>query len=243
MHSAPYFERLSEAYAVVGGIPDHQVTLDIERVSIAADAMSIGVNGRRYIAPADWDGLVLTPDIWLSLCPPYIEIVEPLIEKWEPYGLEVFWRIENRLTSRFEIAMAHLFNLTPELAEDLFGMRADDEIGSRSDRQVFLDRVLMFLKANGEEVSVGIGHVDQDEMLEHGISMPEKAPSDIAEAAIPDKEARTKNAVDRPPPMRTGFAALAMENDTPGPETFDTEASATTVNPVVHEQSVEQDKT
>lgn len=238
----PYFERLSEAYAVVGGIPDEQVTLDIESVIIAPDVRTIGISGGRYIAPESWDALVLTPDIWLSLCPPYIEIVEPLIEQWEAYGLEVFWRIENRLTSRFEIAMAHLFNLTPTLAEDLFGMRSDDEMDGRSDKQVFLERIDAFLQENGREVNVGVGHVEPHEMLEHGITPPERSASGNDTLAAETKS-KSRKAATKALPIQTGFAVLAMENDTPGPETFDTEASATTVNPVIHEQSVERNKT
>jgi hypothetical protein len=59
--------------------------------------------------------------------------------------------------------------------------------------------------------------VDQHEMLEHGIAPVESAPA-----------------------VQTGFAATALESDTPGAETLETEASATAVSPVVHEQSVEQ---
>lgn len=240
MRSDPYFERLSEAYAVISGIPDHQVTLDIERVSITQDAPSIGMNGQDYLPPSDWDTLVLTPDIWLSLCPAYIDIVEPLIETWEPYGVEVFWRIERRITSRFEVAMAYLFNLSQDLAEDLFGMRGDNEMDDRSDRQVFLDRILAFLQGNGEAVTVGIGHVEQQEMIEHGISVAEPE-SDGSERHSPaELGSRMKESVGSALPIQTGFAVLAMESDTPGPETFDTEASGTTVSPIVQEESVEK---
>lgn len=217
MSTEPYFDRLGEAYAVIGGIPDQQVTLDIEQVSIAPEMASLGVNEGRYLEPANWEGLVLTPDIWLSLCPAYIDIVWPLIENRDAYGIEAFWQIEGRFTSRFELAMAYLFNVSPEDAEDLFGMRGDDEMDERSDKQVFLDRITAFLQDNGQEVTIGSGHVDQQEMLEHGI-----APAESASA------------------VKTGFAAAAMENDTPGAETLETEASATTVSPVVHEQSVGQ---
>jgi hypothetical protein len=217
MSTGPYFERLGEAYAVIGGIPDQQITLDIEQVSIAPDMTSIGVSGGRYLEPSNWDGLVLTPDIWLSLCPAYIDIVWPLVENRETYGIEAFWQIEGRFTSRFELAMAHLFNVSPEDAEDLFGMRGDDEMDDRSDKQVFLDRITAFLQDNGQEVTIGSGHVDQHEMLEHGIAPVESAPA-----------------------VQTGFAATALESDTPGAETLETEASATAVSPVVHEQSVEQ---
>jgi hypothetical protein len=234
MRSDPYFERLAEAYAVVDGIPDHQITLDIEQVSMTPDMASIGIGEKGYVEPGNWDALVLTPDIWLSLCPPYIDIVWPLVENWEDFGVEVFWRIEGRLTGRFEIAMAHLFNLSYEAAEDIFGMRGDDETDSRSDKQVFLDRIAEFLQDNGQELTVGSGHVDEDEMLEHGISLSEgmkvKAPAQAEEKAQTTSPSR----------VQTGFAAMALENDTPGAETFDTEASATAVTPIDHEQSVAQ---
>lgn len=240
MRSPPYFERLAEAYAVVDGIPDHQITLDIEHISIAPDMVSIGVSEGRYIEPTDWDALVLTPDIWLSLCPPYIDITWPLLENWPSYGVETFWRIEGRLTGRFEIAMAHLFNLTYELAEDLFGMRGNDEMDRRSDKQVFLDRIAAFLRDNGQELTVGSGHVEQHEMLEHGISLPEGMTADPADAVNPETEAQAEEKAGSTSGIQTGFAALALESDTPSAETFDSEASATAVTPVDHEQSVLQ---
>jgi hypothetical protein len=240
MHADPYFERLSEAYAVVDGIPDHQITLDIEQISIAQDMQSIGVSEGRYLEPSNWDALVLTPDMWLSLCPPYIDIVWPLFENRESYGVEAFWRIEGRLTSRFELAMAHLFNLSHDDAEEIFGMRSDDEADSRSDKQVFLDRITAFLQYNGQEVTVGSGHVDQQEMLEHGISLPERTTADSADALNAETESQSEEKPDSTSDTKTGFAALALESDTPGVETFDTEASATAVSPIVHEQSVEK---
>jgi hypothetical protein len=240
MYSAPYFERLGEAYAVVDGIPDHQITLDIEQINVGPDMSSIGVQDGRYIEPTNWDGLILTPDIWLSLCPPYIDIVWPLLENRESYGVEVFWSIEGRLTGRYEIAMAHLFNLNHDVAEDLFGMRGDDETDNRSDKQVFLDRIAAFLRDNGQELTVGSGHVDQHEMLEHGISPSDSMTADPAGAFNPKKEAQAEKNAESTSGVQTGFAALALENDAPGAETFDTEASATAVTPIVQEQSVEQ---
>ena len=238
MSSIPYFDRLSEAYAVLDGIPDLQVTLDIEQVGVAPNMQTIGVNQGRYTAPGDWSAMVLTPDIWLSLCPAYIEIVEPLIESWEDYGIEVFWRIEGRTTSRFEVAMAHLFNLSYEAAENLFGMRGDDEADGRSDKQVFLDRVLAFLRENGQNITIGTGHLTQEEMQEHGISLPEKTAAD-ADAALPSEKERDTSSDETSPAIHSGFAVVASETDTPGAETFDTEASAATVNPVVHQESTE----
>jgi hypothetical protein len=170
MPPTPYFDRLSEAYAVIGGIPDHQITLDIEQVSIAQDMVSIGMTEKGYVAPSNRDGLVLPPDIWLSLCPAYIDMVFPLLEHRASYALEAFWRIDGRLTSRFEVAMAHLFNITEEAAEELFGMRGEEETDNRSDKQVFLDRISSYLAQHGQELTVGLGHIEQDEMLEHGIS-------------------------------------------------------------------------
>lgn len=236
----PYYERLAEAYAIVDGIPDHQVTLDIERISIAPEMESIGVNEGRYIEPSNWDGLVFTPDIWLSLCPPYIDVVWPLIENRSSPAVEVFWRIEGRLTGRFEIAMAHLFNLSYEAAEDLFGMRGDDEIDNRSDKKVFLDRIAAFFRDNGQAFTVGLGHVDQDEMLEHGISPSNSLAADAADSTHLNMESHAEEKADTSSDIQTGFAALALENDNPGIETFDTEASATSVSPILHEQSVEQ---
>lgn len=232
MRSDPYFERLAEAYAVVDGIPDHQITLDIEQVSIAPEMTSIGISERGYVEPSNWDALILTPDIWLSLCPPYIDIVWPLIENWEAFGVEVFWRVEGRLTGRFEIAMAHLFNLSSEASQDIFGMRGDDEMDSRTDKQVFLDRIAEFLQENGQELTVGSGHVDENEMLEHGISIPEETTAEARDRTEEKTNTSSSSGV------QTGFAALAMESDTPGTETFDTEASATSSTPIVHEQSV-----
>lgn len=238
MPLAPYFERLSEAYAVIDGIPDHQITLDIEQVRIAPDTASIGINEGRYIAPTDWDALILTPDIWLSLCPPYIDIVLPLLESWGSYGIEAFWRIEGRTTSRFEVAMAHLFNVTEEDAEDLFGMRSDEEADSRTDKQVFLDRICAFLANNGQELTVGSGYIDQDEVLEHGISLPEKTAAKDARAGNAKFDAQLEKKTNSTSGVQTGFAALALENNAPGPETFDTEAAGTTVNPINQEQAV-----
>jgi hypothetical protein len=222
MRPAPYFDRLSEAYAVIDGIPDQQITLDIEQVSIAHDMVSIGVNEGRYMAPTNWDALVLTPDIWLSLFPPYIELVLPLLENWGTYGIEAFWRIEGRMTSRFEVAMAHLFNLSEEDAEDLFGMRSDEEKHG-SDKHLFLARITTYLAKHGQEVTVGTGHLDQDEMREHGIALPDE----MTDTALG---------------IQTGFAALAVESQVLGAETFSTEAAATTVSPMNEEQSIEQDK-
>lgn len=208
MHSGPDVQRLREAYAVVDGIPDVQVTLDIEQLRMPPGTVTLGMADGRYLAPDQWDELVLTPDIWLSLCPACIDAVQPLIEHWEPYGIEVFWRIDGRRTSRFEIAMAHLFALTHEQAEDLFGMRSDDESGTQSDKQVFLDRIAGFLRGQGQDVQASPAHAPG-----HGA-----------------------------PPMRTGFGTLASQADAPGAETFDTEASASAVSPIVHEQSIGQDK-
>lgn len=222
MRPAPYFDRLSEAYAVIDGIPDQQITLDIEQVSIAHDMVSIGVNEGRYMVPTNWNALVLTPDIWLSLFPPYIELVLPLFENWGPYGIEAFWRVEGRMTSRFEVAMAHLFNLSEEDAEDLFGMRSNEETHS-SDKQLFLARLTTYLAKHGQEVTVGTGHIDQDEMREHGIALPEEMTTTASG-------------------IETGFAALALESDVLDAETFATETAATTVNSVNEEQSVGQDK-
>ncbi|HZW13142.1 MAG TPA: hypothetical protein VFF81_08130 [Noviherbaspirillum sp.] len=242
MQPVPYFERLSEAYALVDGIPDHQVTLDIERLSIPPETLSIGMNNGSYIAPPDWSALVLTPDIWLSQAPPYIDIVEPLIENWEPYGVEMFWRIEGRITSRFEIAMANLFNLTHELAEELFGMRSDDEADDRSDKQVFLDRIITFLLANGEAVTIGTGHIAQHEMREHGISIPDGVTAAPAQILPAEMRSKTEASGNSPPRIQTGFGILASESDAPGVETLDTEASPSAVSPIVHEQSVEREK-
>jgi hypothetical protein len=241
MRPAPFFERLSEAYAVIDGIPNHQITLDIEQVSAAQEMLSIGVNDGRYMEPTNWDALILTPDMWLSLCPAYIDLVWPLLENWESFGVEVFWRIEGRVTSRFEVAMAHLFNLTQDEAEILFGMRSDDELDGRSDKQVFLDRIIAFLKERGQEVTVGTGHIDQDEMLEHGISLLEPVSSNADETVNAKTLSSSQKKAHSPLGIQTGFAALAFETDVPGAETFDTEAAATTVNPIIQEQSVEQD--
>ncbi len=243
MRPAPYFERLSEAYAVIDGIPGHQITLDIEQVSVAQDMLSIGINEGQYIAPTNWDSLVLTPDMWLSFCPAYIDIVLPLLENWESYGIEAFWRIEGRMTSRFEVAMAHLFNLSEEEAEGLFGMRGDEEAYTRSDKQVFLDRITTFLNENGQKVTIGSGHIEQDEMLEHGISLPGKTAAKAVDADNAKIKTQQGKKATSTLGMRTGFAALALENDAAGAETFDTEAAGTTVSPINQEQSVEQKDT
>ncbi|TFV95474.1 hypothetical protein E4K72_17805 [Oxalobacteraceae bacterium OM1] len=201
MRTGPDLPRLREAYAAVDGIPDTQVTLDIEGVRMPPGDSTIGIVDGRYRAPDDWDGLVLTPDVWLSLSPGCVDAVRPLVEDWGDYGIEMFWRIDGRTTSRFEVAMSHLFGLSYEQAEDLFGMRSDDEDDGRSDKQVFLDRIAAFLQAQDQDAAV-----------------PERG--DVAQ-------------------VHTGFAVLASQSETPGAETFDTEASASAVNPIVHEQSVE----
>jgi hypothetical protein len=238
MNTSPYFDRLAEAYAILEGIPDEQVTLDIEMVSIAPEMASIGVKDGRYVEPANWDAMVITPDMWLSLCPPYIDVVWPLIENWPAHGIEVFWRIDDRLTGRFEIAMAHLFNLSSESAEDVFGMRGDDELDDRSDKQVVLDRIAAFLTENGQQLTVGTGHIAQDEMVEHGITPGGNDIADNAETA--QAHAAAQAGSDRSAEAHTGFSAMALESDAPGAETLTTEAAGTSTSPVVAEQSVEQ---
>jgi hypothetical protein len=242
MRPAPYFDRLSEAYAVIDGIPDQQITLDIEQVRIADDMVSIGMNEGRYLAPTNWDALVLTPDIWLSLFPPYLDLVMPLLENWGPYGIEAFWRVEGRMTSRFEVAMAHLFNLPEEDAEDLFGMRGEEETDTGSDKQLFLARITAYLAKNGQEVTVGTGHIDQEEMREHGMALAERAAAISDEAKHAQIRSHSDEMADMSSGMQTGFAALALENEALGAETFATEAEATTVSPAKEEQSVEQAK-
>lgn len=236
MNSAPYFDRLGEAYAVVDGLPDHQVTLDIEQISVGPD-IQIGVHQGEYRAPTDWDALTLTPDIWLSLCPAYIEIIPPLVENWEAYGIELFWHLDGRITSRYEMAMAHLFNLSGEQAEHLFGMRGDDEEDTRTDKQVFLERILAFLRDNEQEVTVGTGHLTRDELLEHGISLPaDEGDARRESAELPETVTETVGAK-TPPDVHTGFGVTALESERPGAETMDTEASGAMVDPIVHQQS------
>ena len=239
--TTPYFDRLGEAYAIVDGIPNHQITLDIEQVSIAQDMLSIGISGGRYIEPTNWDALVLTPDMWISLCPAYIDIVWPLLENWEFFGVETFWRIEGRMTSRFEVAMGHLFNLTQEEAEDLFGMQSDDEIDGRSDKQIFLDRITDFLRKNGQEVTVGTGHIDQDEMLEHGISLPEARADQPAGVVNAKAESQPEGKTDGTLEIQPDFAAQAPEAEIAEAEALNTEASASIANATDQEQSIEQE--
>ena len=235
MRSTPDYERLGEAYAVIDGIPDDQITLDIERFSVPGDVQSIGMNEGRYLPPTDWNALVLTPDVWLSLEPRYLGLVQPLIEYRESYGAELFWRIEGRLTSRFEVAMAYLFKLSEELAEDLFGMRGEDEADNRSDKQVFLDRIRAFLRKSGQAVDVGIQDAEQQKRQEtteanHSEDSPGELPSNREVAA------------ERSQHIQSGFAVMASEDDTPGAETFDSEAAASMTDPIVHAQSIENNR-
>lgn len=141
------FEKLKEAYAIIDGIPANKFRLEALLKKYDPEHLRCGT-----IACAAG---------WLSLHPTFASKIKPEVVNVNPVGVVPCWKLQWTVqdgrgpfqTSYYRLAMSKLFGLPPTV--DLFrpvdiGERTDSTGRRRSDKEIWLHRVRMFLAAHNQ---------------------------------------------------------------------------------------------
>jgi hypothetical protein len=134
MNTAPNFELLKDAYAIIDGIPETAIALD-KLQTAKGETLDRGT--------------VCSPSGWLAQHPQFMALGLSLSED----GDQLCFNGEPVETGTEALIMAQIFGLQPVEAEHLFDTRSTYSLGDDSglsDKRLWLREVREFLKAHGQ---------------------------------------------------------------------------------------------
>jgi hypothetical protein len=158
----PNIELLKDAYAIIAGIPEKNFKLD----AVLTKCTKKRPGALYYVTVVPTCGTIACAAGWLGMHPDFAAKLNPKYDfslaRFQEGTPDIIWNLGHLETRSYARAMAEIFNLTYDQAQDLFRARNKKDhdaefliiegkpvLGSLlSDKQLFLARVRKFIAEN-----------------------------------------------------------------------------------------------